>query len=323
MPDNRTLIHTAFVLLLPLIVAAFGLSLWSALLLVLIALAWRWAIVLLGIVRPARTPELVLETISASHYVEKVRWCMDRLGLEYTERPWGGTLGAFYLGRTVPRLIFRTGLVHSQIGNSPEILRFLWGAYSASHGDAANFLEPTPERQELERRIDRYGSNLQVWVYYHVLDDPELCKHLWGIDDLATPWWQRKLIGVLFPLQAFLIGKAFRTDERHYKQSCHHIEALLEDLDTRLADGRSSILGGDVINYTDLAFAAISGLWLQPVEYGGGAGIRVDRARVPQAMRDDIERWIEDYPRATAFITHLYTEERQVPGRPDDTGAGQ
>lgn len=310
MPDKRILIHTAFVLLLPLIVAAFGLSLWSALLLVLIALVWRWVIVLLGIVIPAPTPQLVLETISASHYVEKVRWCMDRLGLEYTERPWGGTLGAFYRGRTVPRLIFRTGLVHSQIGNSAEILRFLWGAYSAIVGDVANFLEPTAERLELERRIDRYGRNLQVWVYYHVLGEPQLCKHLWGIDDPATPWWQRKLIGPLFPLQAFMISKTFRTDEQHYKQSCHHIEGLLEDLDMRLADGRSSILGGDEINYTDLAFAAISGLWLQPEEYGGGAGIRVARDRLPQAMRDDIERWIEDYPSATTFITRLYAEER-------------
>jgi hypothetical protein len=69
-------------LLLPLIVAAFGLSLSAALLLVVGALVWRWAIVLLDLVRPAAGPELVLETISASHFVEKVRWCMDRLGLD-------------------------------------------------------------------------------------------------------------------------------------------------------------------------------------------------------------------------------------------------
>ncbi|MGI9224942.1 MAG: hypothetical protein ACR2QX_10725, partial [Woeseiaceae bacterium] len=85
MPDRQIVIHTAFLLLLPLIVAAFGMSLSTALLLVIVALAWRWAIVLLGLTRPPRGPELVLESISASHYVEKVRWCMDRLGLEYHE----------------------------------------------------------------------------------------------------------------------------------------------------------------------------------------------------------------------------------------------
>ena len=63
MPERRAVIHTAFLLLLPLIVAAFGMSLSAALLLVIVALACRWAIVLLGFVRPAAGPELVLEAL--------------------------------------------------------------------------------------------------------------------------------------------------------------------------------------------------------------------------------------------------------------------
>lgn len=312
MVDKRVVIHTAFLLLLPLIVAAFGVSVWGALLLVLFALAWRWAIVLLNIVRPPGGPELVLETISASHFVEKVRWCMDRLGLDYREEPWGGTLGAFYLGRTVPLLKFRTGLVRSRIGNSPEILRYLWGAYSGTQGERARFLEPTADRLELEKRIDRYGRNLQVWVYYHVLGEPELCKHLWGMNNPATPWWQRKLIGVMYPVQAFLISKSFRTTTGHYEQSCEHIETLLAEMDKRLADGGRSILGGKDVNYTDLAFAAMTGLWLVPEQYGAGAttGVRVAHARLPEAMRNDTGRWTEDFPHAVAFVRQLYAEER-------------
>ena len=312
MSNKQVVIHTAFLLLLPLIVAAFGMSVWSALLFVIIALAWRWAIVLLNIARPANEPELVLETISASHFVEKVRWCMDRLGLDYAEAVWGGTLGAFYKGRTVPRLIFRTGLVRSHIGNSPEILRYLWGAYSGTHGEGARFLEPTAERLEFERRLDRYGRNLQVWVYYHVLGDPELCKHLWGMNNPATPWWQRRLIGIVYPLQAFLISKSFRTTAEHYEQSCEHIEALLAEMDERLAGGQRSILGDDEINYTDIAFAAMSGLWLMPAEYGAGAasGVRVEPERLPEALRNDTGRWAADYPHAVAFVRRLYAEER-------------
>jgi len=313
MSDKRVVIHTAFLLLLPLIVAAFGISIWGALLLVIVVLAWRWAIVLLDIVRPSSGRQLVLETISASHFVEKVRWCMDRLGLDYDEEPWGGTLGAFYKGRTVPRLVFRTGVVRSQIGNSPEILRYLWGAYSGTHGEQARFLEATPERLELERRFDRYGRNLQVWVYYHVLGDAELCKHLWGANNPVTPGWQRRLIGILYPLQAFLISKSFRTTTKHYEQSCRHIEDLLAEMEERLADGRRSILGGDAINYTDLAFAAMSGLWLMPEEYGAGAaaGVRVEHERLPEAMRTATGRWVGDYPHAVAFVRRLYSEERQ------------
>jgi glutathione S-transferase len=310
MLDKRKSLHAAFLLLLPVGVALFGLSVWTALLLVVLALLWRWAIVLFDLVRPDAGPELVLETISASHFVEKVRWCMDRLGLEYEEVQWAATLGAFYLGRTVPRLHFRTAAVRSQIGNSPEILRYLWGAYGASHGAAAEFLEPTAERLEFERRIDRCGVSLQVWIYYHLLDAPALCKYAWGADSPEIPAWQRKLVDVLFPVQAFMIRKAFRIDDKHYHESCQRIESLLADVEAMLADSRRSLLGGSEINYTDIAFAAIQGVWLQPEAYGGGAGLRIERSRVPAAMRRDIERWVEAYPAATRFVEELYAVER-------------
>ena len=306
MLDKRIVLHTVFVLLLPVLVAAFGWSVWTALLLVLVALLWRWAIVLQGFVKPPGGPELVLETISASHFVEKVRWCMDRLGVDYEEVPWCGTLGAFYLGRTVPRLHVQTGMVRSQIGNSPEILRYLWGAYGTTHGAAAAFLEPSVERIELERRIDRCAVSLQVWAYYHLLDAPVICKRAWGIESEAVPAWQRKLVNLLYPVQVFLMRRAFRINETNYRRNRDHIDTQLAEAEAALADGRHSILGGDVVNYTDLAFAAIHGLWLQPEGYGGDAGIRIERDSVPEAMRQDIERWIENYPRATAWVETRY-----------------
>ena len=94
MTRKRQLIHAFFMLAAPIIVAGFGVSVPAAVLLVLILLLWRWLIVMSGWRFPEKTPDLVLETMSASHYVEKVRWCMDRLGLEYTEKPVGGTLGS-------------------------------------------------------------------------------------------------------------------------------------------------------------------------------------------------------------------------------------
>lgn len=311
MPDKRLALHTAFVLLLPILVAAFGWSVWTALLLVLVVVLWRWAIVLQGFVRPPRGPELILETIPASHFVEKVRWCMDRLGVDYEEVPWCGTLGAFYLGRTVPRLHVQTGMVRSQIGNSPQILRYLWGAYGTSVGAAAAFLEPTPERIEFERRIDRCAVSLQVWVYYHLLDAPDLCKRAWGIHSGAVPAWQRKVVSVLYPVQAFMMRRAFRINETNYRKSREHIDTQLAETEAALADGRRSVLGDATVNYTDLAFAAIHGLWLQPAGYGGGAGIRIERDSVPEAMRHDIERWIENYPSVTRFIEALYASERK------------
>jgi glutathione S-transferase len=317
MLDRRIAIHAAFVLLLPLIVAAYGLSFLTTLLLVILGLLWRWAVVWLQMFGAGKGPDLVLETISVSHFAEKVRWCLDRLGAEYREQPWAGTLGAYYLGRSVPRLFIRTGMVWSRVGNSPEILRYLWGAYSGTHGEGASFLEPTPERLRFEQRLDRYGRNLQVWIYYHLLGERELCTHLWGANCPQTPWWQRGVIRALYPVQAFLIGKTFQISPAHYQKSSVHIETLLGEIEGWLADGRRSVLGGDEINYTDLAFASLSGVWMQPEDYGGGAadGVRVDRERFPGAMRDDMERWAEAYPLAAGFVERLYREERR-PERP-------
>ena len=126
MARRRLLIHTAFLVLFPIIVAWAGLGVATTIALILLLLLWRWMIVLSGIVAPEKGPDVVLDTIAASHFVEKVRWCMDRLGIEYTERQSGGTLGAYFTGRTVPRLRVRTGIVQSEIGNSPDILRYLW-----------------------------------------------------------------------------------------------------------------------------------------------------------------------------------------------------
>jgi glutathione S-transferase len=312
MIERRLLIHAVFLTLAPIIVAWFGLSVPAAILLVLLLLVWRWVVVLSGFAIPQKTPELVLATISASHFVEKVRWCMDRLGVDYVEQPAGGTLGAFFRGRTVPQLKARTGSVQSSIGNSAEILRYLWGRYSVDDPAAAAFLEPTTERVELEQRLDRHGVNLQVWVYYHLLDDRELTLHAWGANNPATPFWQRPLLKLLFPVLRTLIRKSFRITDANYQRSVKHIEELLEEVNGWLDDGRGSLLGGDTLNYTDFAFAAMAGLWATPPEYGGGQAdaVRIERDKAPEGMGRDSEAWESGYPLAAAFAKRLYKEER-------------
>jgi len=284
MARKRLLIHTIFLFLLPMVVAWFGLGIAAAVALVALMLLWRWLIVLSGILAPEKTPPVVLESIAVSHFVEKARWCLDRLGIDYVERQNAATLGAYFTGRSVPQLRVRTGIVQSVIGNSPEILRFLWGNYSVSHADVAGFLEPTEERLALEKRLDQYGRFLQVCLYYHVLNDRQLTLGIWGVNNPEIPAWQ----AVLF------------------------IDELLADIDTQLADGRASILGGDTTNYTDMTFAAFSALWMQPEGYGGGKAelCRIDRDQMPSTMRADIERWVEDHPKATTFVERMYAEQR-------------
>lgn len=314
MTGKRLFIYSIFLLLLPVIVAWFDIPVFGALALIVLALACRWIITLSGILAPEKTPKVELETIAASHFVEKVRWCMDRLGIEYKERQWVGVLGVFTMGRSVPELKVRTGLVRSRVGNSPEILRYLWGAYASGLGDRAKFLEPTPERLELEKKLDRYGRDLQVWVYYHILDDRELTLHAWGCNSPVIPAWQRYLVILTYPVLCILLRKAFAITEANYAKSVQNIENILAEVDSSLADERVSILGDESINYSDITFAAFSALWLLPPEFGRDKAdhVRVDRDRASAKMKADIDRWIETYPLASGFVTRLYQTERKI-----------
>jgi len=314
MIGNRLLLHAVFLFLAPVIVAWFGLSVPGAMLLVLALLLWRWMVVLSGYAIPAKTPPVILSTIAASHFSEKVRWSLDRLGVDYVERRAGGTLGAFFIGRTVPQLKVKTGAVQSVIGNSAEILRYLWGRYGVDDEAQAAFLRPTQERVALEARLDQYGASLQIWVYYHLLDDREMTLRAWGAEDPATPFWQRQALKLLFPVLRTLIRRSFRISEASFQKAVTRIDDLLGDVDQRLADDQPSILNDGELNYTDLTFASLSGVWLITPEYGGGRaeGVRLDPQALPPAMQSDMERWRSSFPRAAGFVERLYREERNA-----------
>lgn len=318
MTDKRTLALAIVVLLAPIAVAWFDLSVPAAIGLVLLLLLLRWFVTLSGIIAPERTPELVLATISASHFVEKVRWSMDRLGVDYVEKTSAATLGVFFTGRSVPQLRVRTGIVRSVIGDSPDILRYLYARHLHEDPQRAAFLEPTTERVALESKLDAYARSLQVWIYYYILENRELTLHAWGANNPATPAWQRTALRLLFPLQAFLIRYAFRIDDAGYARAVARIEQVLGNAEEGLADGRASLLGDEEPNYTDITFAAYTGLWLRPAAYGGGMAdaVRIERDRMPQAMRQEIERWEKAFPLTTAWVERLYESRPPAAGAP-------
>ena len=314
MTDKRNFAFAIILFLAPVVVAWYELSVPAAVGVVVLLLLCRWLITLSGMLLPEKTPELVLATISASHFVEKVRWSMDRLGVDYSEQTSAGTLGAYFRGRTVPQLKVRTGRVRSVIGNSSDILRYVYARYLPDSPERAAFLEPTAERVELEQRLDWYGVNLQVWVYYYMLEDRDLTLHAWGANSPRTPAWQRAVLRLLFPLLAAMVRFAFKINDTNFASATVRIEALLADTEGLLADGRQSLLGDKNANYTDFAFAAFTGLWLMPQAYGGGKAdtVRINRDQVPAAMRQDIERWIDSFPGTVAWVEGLYERRMET-----------
>ena len=306
-------IHALFVLALPLIVAAVGLSVWTALLLVIVALVWRWLLAFQKL-RLTGGPDMVLEGIGISHYVEKVRWCLDRLGVDYVERICAGTLGAFYWGRTVPLLDIRTGAVRSSIGNSAEILRYLWGAYGVERADTARFLEPTAPRVALEQRLDHYGRQLQVWIYSHLLGHKDIMLEAWGANDPRVPPLQRIAVRILYPVQTRLIARAFRTTPEHYEKARGRIMDMLREVDAAVSETPTSILGDEAPNYTDFSFAALSSAWVLPANFANRKRPVLDVSQLPERMRSDLETFRDSAPNAYAFIIRLYEQERTNQG---------
>ncbi|MEL7538597.1 MAG: glutathione S-transferase N-terminal domain-containing protein [Pseudomonadota bacterium] len=312
MTGNRLIWHTFFLYSLPFLLLWLDGGLGLALVLVLVALLARWAIGLSVWVAPAKVPAVQLDSIAVSHFVEKVRWCLDRLGIDYVEKRAAGTLGAFTVGRTVPRLKFSTGAVRSEIGNSAEILRYLYGRYAAELGADAEFLAPTKERVALEQDIDAIGVLLQQWVYYHVAGDREAALAAWGARDPRTPAWQRLVIRVGYPLLSTMIKRAFRVSAARHEKVLARLTDTLGDFEDRLRDGRNTLLAGPAPDYCDFAFAAINSVWLRHDQFARGtsAPVRLAPEKLPEAMRNEIKQWSQRFPKVVAHFERLYREER-------------
>jgi hypothetical protein len=239
---------------------------------------------------------------------------MDRLGVPYEETVSAGVLGVFFRGRTVPTLNVRTGRTRSSISESSHVLRYLYGRYVAERPDEARFLEPTPERLGWEQRLDRYGTHLQVWIYHHLLNDPALSKRAWGAENERLPGWQRWTVLIMYPVFESFIRRAFQPDREHYERAVERIDGLLGETEALLAEGRSTLLGGDEPDFIDLTLASLSSLWIWPDEFAGGihAHDRIALDQLPPRMRSDMDGWRERFPATAAHIDRLYAEQRMT-----------
>ncbi|MEM9303905.1 MAG: glutathione S-transferase N-terminal domain-containing protein [Pseudomonadota bacterium] len=303
--DQRALWFMVLLVLGPL-VAALKLGIGWAVIALALWLLVAWSMTLSSWGRNAKAPALVLETIPPSHFAEKVRWCMDRLELDYEERVCGATLGAFFGARTIPVLHVRTGAVISSVGNSPEILRYLWGRYGEELGERAEFLRPIEPRRRLEAELDRYGVQLQRWVYFHMLKSPGANLHVWGVRDPRVPLWQRALLVVAYPLLKTLIRRAFGISDKSYAKAVERIEAFLQSMEERLVQDGGLV--GRTVDYTDLTFAALSSIWVQPENFARGQAkaARMEDERMPAGLLADRQRWQEQYPAVYSYIRRLY-----------------
>jgi len=304
--DPGTL-HALLLYLLPVLVAWAGWGVGAALIAVLLA-------AIAGIVirlRAAMSPPSArprLHTISYSHYVEKVRWCLDLAQIDYEEVPSIGILGVLLLGRTVP--VLELPASRTSVGNSAEILRLLWGLHGTDASGAAAFLDPTAEAVELERHLDRaLGEQVRRWAYQQLFGDSRLTLQSWGINEPAVPAWQRALLRPLRPLLVLAVRRMLRVNRKSAERSLEKTKEVFDEIDQRLADGRRFLLG-DTLSFADITFASLGALAVLPGNYGGRALAThfPPVESLPSPWREEVIAF-RQRP-AGQFILRLYSEER-------------
>lgn len=300
-------LHTLLLYLLPIIVAWAGWGVGAATLAVLGVAVAGVVLRMRALWRPASDRPL-LHTISYSHYVEKVRWCLERAGIDYEEAPSIGVLGVLLLGRTVPML--EIPAARTRVGNSSEILRLLWGMHGHDPTGRAAFLEPTPEAAALEKHLDEVlGVQVRRWTYHRLFEDSRLTLQVWGAGEPTVPRWQRAVLPVLRPVLQAALRRMLRVNAASAGRSLDRTRAVFDEMDARLADGRRYLLG-DTLSFADIAFASLGALAVLPRNYGGGrlATRFPDADGLPEPWRAEVKEF-RQRP-AGRLILRMYEEDR-------------
>jgi len=308
--DTKT-IHALVVYSMPTVVAWLGFGVPAAIGVTVLVAAAGVGVRLRELVTPGDPRLIELHTITYSHFVEKVRWCLDRTGLAYREVPSIGILGLLLTGRTVPLLVLPAS--RTSVGDSPKILRFLWGAYAAElPRERVGFLEPSTEAVALEKRFDEVlGINVRVWSYWHLLESTELTLLMWGAHEPTIPQWQRTVLPWLHPLLAAMLRRMLGVNETRAAAGLAATRQVFAEVDAMLADGRRYLMGGDAVTFVDITFASLAALVVFPDGYGGD---RVTMHSAPLDRLSPVWRGEVEALRATAagqFVLRLYREERE------------
>lgn len=228
-------------------------------------------------ISPDRDAPFRLITIPFSHFCDKARWALDRVGVPYREEaylPLAHMLPSLRAGgrRSVPVLVSRAGV----FPDSTDILRYA-DAFAPAGGSL--FLrEAAALRAEVESLEDRFDRDLgpatRRLVYYYVLRDEDLSFSLMtgafrGLGGAAgaPPWWLgRGAFRAYFAAARPLMKKAMRIDAAGVERSRGVVRAIFDVVNERLRDGRPFLVG-DRFSAADLTFAALAAPVLLPERY--------------------------------------------------------
>jgi glutathione S-transferase len=245
-------------------------------------------------------------TFQISHYCEKVRWALDRIGFPYVEEchlpPLHRLKTTPLGGSSVPVLVTETEILK----DSADILKYL-DTVAPAHLK----LYPTSPalRREVEALEAQFNRKLGIltrqWGYFYALQNRSVMQQLWCE---GVPAWEKLLFPVLFPLTRYLVHSSYNVSCESALAAYRQTQQMFDMVSDRLSDGRRYLVG-DCFSAADLAFASLSAPGVVPPEYGG---------RFPQLnqLPDEMVEQIQILRETVAgkYALRLYQEERYVQG---------
>lgn len=244
----------------------------------------------------------VLITIPLSHYCEKARWALDRVGIQYQEEAHAPLVHRLFTmtkgGGTVPMLIDGG----RRIVNSAEILRY------AAANDRDELLYPADpvlraKVNSLEAMFDaQLGPHSRRWAYAHLLSNLALVRSLWT---QRAPPIEASTVRILSPLIRSLVRSTYRITPESGERSLARAHEVFRKVQAKLVEGRGYLVA-ERFTAADLTFAALAAPMLLPPQCGA---VQPTLEQVPPRMRDEILRLRESI--AGQFALRMFEQERQ------------
>ena len=247
---------------------------------------------------------LRLITIPMSHYCEKARWGLDRLGITYKEErhiQMFHYLRSYRIsgGPNVPILIDSKRV----IPDSTAILKHI--DQYASH-DTRLYPEDPDLRAEVEQLEDLFDEQLGVdsrrWMYYQMIGQPyQIFAMAQGV-----PVIEKILLPLVAPFLYLLIRSHPDTLKKDVDEGYARAQAIISQIDSRLSDGRP-FLAGNRFTAADLSLACMMSPFIVPSQYG----IRLpDINKLPQPMQNAVMEFRNTL--TGRHVLKMYQSERQI-----------
>ncbi len=254
----------------------------------------------------AKKTENVLLTIPISHYCEKARWALERVGVAYREQAHIQAIHRVAAlraggGLTVPVFVCADGV----LADSGDILAWADRRAPAGHELYPSDPEQAAEVRGLEADFNAgLGPQGRCWLYQQLRPRRDLAI---SYGCTGVPFWERTTLKLAYPLMIAIVAHVLDVTPATAADAEVQVRLTFDEVGKRLADGRP-YLCGERFTAADLTFAALAAPMLMPAGYG--VALPPTSELPPFAAK--VVRELRAHP-AGVHASAMYAQERRRP----------